>query len=39
LPKILAADRTWTRARTPAAVANQAFAAIVEEKTDVRMSV
>ena len=34
-----AAVVTWKSARIAAAVANQAFAAIVDEKTDVTMSV
>jgi hypothetical protein len=34
-----AAVVTWRSARITAAVANQAFAAIVEEKTEVTMSV
>ena len=38
-PKIRAPVVTWTSANTPAAVANQAFAAIVDEKTEVTMSV
>jgi hypothetical protein len=37
-PKIRAPVAIWTIARTPAALASQTLAAIVDEKTDVRMS-
>ena len=38
-PKIRAAVSTWTSARSTAAVANHALPAIVDENTDVMMSV
>ena len=38
-PHIRAAVVTWTSASTTAAVANHAFAAIVDENTEVTMSV
>src|SRR5437763_1368215 len=38
-PKMRAPVETWTIASRPAALASQTFAAIADEKTDVRMSV
>src|SRR5207237_9705924 len=38
-PKIREPVSTWAIANTPAALANQTLAAIVDEKTDVMMSV